>query len=366
MVETQVGILINAVDNFSSVMQECGNSAQVMAGQIEASSSQIEGANEKSSFSLKNLGTSVSSLMTGVTNLVFAYDRVEKAQYAANKAANAYEDAVRRCNAAQEAYNQAVAKYGADSPQAIAAAENLKAKQDDVALANERAQLTQQNLNQSMISTATMIIPAVITAVTGLQGTLEDLGGALDFLAANPIGLALTAISIIVLALITNFGGFRDIVISVFTAIYNTVKPVIDAIIGIIQGLYNFIKGIVDAVAGFISWLTGAAGTASKTAASITGGGAVMPSPGVKVPVSPSIRYYQFGGFVEETGLAFLHRGEAVIPAGGSSSLFNDYSTINIYASIGSDYDVERLADKLDEIRRRKLTAHGGRMTPVG
>ena len=60
------------------------------------------------------------------------------------------------------------------------------------------------------------------------------------------------------------------------------------------------------------------------------------------------------------TGLAFLHRGETVIPAGGGFP-YNDYSQTIVYAQVSSDYDVERLADKLDEIRKRKLLAYGRR-----
>jgi len=364
MAETQVGILISAVDDASDELAKVGTSAQTMADSVEQSSSRVQTASEKSSFSLKSLGTSMSGLMTSATSLVFAFDRAEKAQYTLNRATNLLEDVTRRVAKAQEDYNAAVAKYGADGPQAIAAATSLKAAQDDQALASERLQLAQSNMNQTMISTALMVIPTVITGITSLQGVI---GGMSVFLATNPMGwliIALAAVAVLIVALVTNFGGFRDAVIGVFTAIYSAVKPVIDAIIGIIQGLYNIINGIVDAVAGFINWLTGAASTAATTAKGITtGAGPGAAGGGVTAAgtMGRGIRYYQFGGIVEETGLAFLHRGEAVIPAGGSSSLFNDYSTINIYATIGSDYDVSRLADRLDEERRKRLMAYGRR-----
>jgi len=362
MAETQVNILINAVDNFSGVMRETGNSAQIMADRIEASSSLIETANERSSVSLKGLGTSMAGLMTSVTSLVFTFDRMEKAQYTLNRAQNLLEDTTRRVQKAQEAYNAAVEKYGADSPQATAAAATLKAAQDDLTLAGERLQIAQSNINQTMLSTAAMIIPAVITAITSLKGTMEGLQGAMTLLAAHPLAAALIVLLGIVALLITNFGGFRDTVIGVFSAIYSAIKPVVDTIIGLIQGLYDIIKGIVDAVAGFIAWLTGATSTAASAAVSVSG--VTVPTPGTRVGGSP-IRYYQFGGLVEETGLAYLHRGETVIPA-GKGATYIDNSTIHIHATIANDYDVERLADKLDEIRRRKLTAYGGRMTPVG
>jgi len=360
MADLEIDVVVQAIDRVTAELQKIGSSVDGMANQVEAADARVQTANETTTFSIKELGTSFAGLMTSATSLIFMFERMERAQYTLDRAQNLLEDTTRRVQRAQEAYNATVEKYGADSPQATAAAATLKAAQDDLTLAGERLQIAQSNMNQAMMSTVAMVIPAVITGITSLQGVIAGFSA---FLATNPMGwliIALSAIIALVVALVTNFMGFRDAVIGVFTAIYNAVKPVIDAIIGLVQGLYNIVKGIVDAVAGFLSWLFGAAGTASKTAAGVT---TPTPTP-ISTPatIRPSpVKYYQFGGLVEETGLAYLHRGETVIPAGGSSSLFNDYSRITIYASIGSDYDVDRLADRLDEIRKRKLLAYGRR-----
>jgi len=365
MADVEIDVVVQAIDRVTAELQKIGASVDGMANQVEAADARVQTANETTTFSIKELGTSFAGLMTSATSLIFMFDRMEKAQYTLNRAQNLLEDTTRRVQRAQEAYNEAVEKYGADSPQAAAAAGTLKAAQDDLTLAGERLQIAQSNMNQAMMSTVAMVIPAVITGITSLQGVIAGFSA---FLATNPMGwliIALSAIIALVVALATNFMGFRDAVIGVFTAIYSAIKPVVDAIIGLVQGLYDIVKGIVDVVAGFISWLTGAAGTAASTAASITGGGTVGGGAGAAIPLGPgqlsrNLRYYQFGGLVEETGLAFLHRGETVIPAGGGFP-YNDYSQTIVYAQVSSDYDVERLADKLDEIRKRKLLAYGRR-----
>jgi len=280
MAEVKVGILIQAIDDASDEMQKVGNSANAMAGAVEQSSSRIETANTKSSFSLKSLGTSISGLMTSVTSLVFAYDRVEKAQYTVNRATNLLEDTTRRVQKAQEAYNAAVEKFGADSPQAEAAATTLKAAQDDLTLAGERLSIAQQNMNQAMISTALMVIPTVITGITSLQGVI---GAFSAFLATNPMGwliIAFAAIAALITALVTNFMGFRDAVIGVFTTVYNAIKPVIDAIIGIINTLVGIISAAINAIMSFLSWLGKAAGAKAPTAPA---------TPGVPSPTPPPI-----------------------------------------------------------------------------
>jgi len=322
MADLEIDVVVQAIDRVTAELQKIGSSVDGMAGQVEATDARIQTANETTTFSIKELGTSFAGLMTSATSLIFMFERMERAQYTLDRAQNLLEDTTRRVQRAQEAYNEAVEKYGADSPQATAAAATLKAAQDDLTLAGERLQIAQSNMNQAMMTTVAMVIPAVITGITSLQGVIAGFSA---FLATNPMGwliIALSAIIALVVALVTNFMGFRDAVIGVFSAIYAAIKPVVDAIISLVQGLYNIVKGIVDAVAGFISWLTGAAGTAARTAAGVgttptgtfagrTAGGGVM-GPG---QLGRSIRYYQFGGLVEETGLAFLHRGETVVPA---------------------------------------------------
>lgn len=52
------------------------------------------------------------------------------------------------------------------------------------------------------------------------------------------------------------------------------------------------------------------------------------------------------GGVMPHTGLAMVHKGETITPAGQN---INTAPTINIQASISNDYDVRRLADQLSK-----------------
>ena len=62
--------------------------------------------------------------------------------------------------------------------------------------------------------------------------------------------------------------------------------------------------------------------------------------------------FFQQGGVMPHTGLAYLHEGERVIPAGDSYT-DNSFSPV-IYANIGSGYDVRNLARDLNEHWRRE------------
>ena len=83
---------------------------------------------------------------------------------------------------------------------------------------------------------------------------------------------------------------------------------------------------------------------------------------GVGKYVSRHIPSFQHGGYVPETGLAMLHAGEQVTPAGGtartsSTTTINYSSTFNITGEMRSDTDLRELADKLsgimkDDVRR--------------
>ena len=76
----------------------------------------------------------------------------------------------------------------------------------------------------------------------------------------------------------------------------------------------------------------------------------------------PSLPEFQHGGYVPTTGLAMLHAGEHVTPAGGTTrtssvTTINYNPTFNITGEMRSDTDLRNLADKLsgimkDDVRR--------------
>jgi len=58
------------------------------------------------------------------------------------------------------------------------------------------------------------------------------------------------------------------------------------------------------------------------------------------------IPFFQMGGVMPHTGLAYLHKGEIVTPAGASPINFSP--TIIVNANVSSSYDVRALADELN------------------
>jgi len=97
---------------------------------------------------------------------------------------------------------------------------------------------------------------------------------------------------------------------------------------GVVKLVYNIFKALIDGIVWAVSKVK-----------QFFGGKSIdfrMPS-------------FQTGGLVTQTGPAFLHRGERVIPKGraGGEVIFSP--TVNINASINNDMDVRMLATKLNE-----------------
>jgi len=103
----------------------------------------------------------------------------------------------------------------------------------------------------------------------------------------------------------------------------------------ILSGLFNFLKNNPGLVIGaIIGGIVGSIGGPWGTAIGAALGGAAGSD------FQRRISSFQTGGVMPYTGLAYLHKGETIIPAGSSPSI-----TIN--AVISNDYDVRRLAEEL-------------------
>lgn len=75
----------------------------------------------------------------------------------------------------------------------------------------------------------------------------------------------------------------------------------------------------------------------------------------------PIPKYKDGTSFVPETQLAMVHRGERIIPEGGSAGGDVFQIEINVDAKVDTDYDVERLAEKLGVAMQTQLTDKRGR-----
>ena len=100
--------------------------------------------------------------------------------------------------------------------------------------------------------------------------------------------------------------------------------------------VYNLIKVIIDG----IGWLVGKVGGFLG----IGGGG-----PAWKMPS------FQTGGIMPYTGVAYLHKGEKITPAGESSSTTNISPNITINATVSSDYDVRKMATLINQYISREM-----------
>lgn len=89
-----------------------------------------------------------------------------------------------------------------------------------------------------------------------------------------------------------------------------------------------------------------------------------QPTPFIPIPKGFGIEHpvLQYGGYVPYTGPAFLHAGEYVVPAGrvgagvGGGAIYNVTNNFEINNPIlGSEMDVDRLKQKLDELYRIEI-----------
>jgi len=186
---------------------------------------------------------------------------VDRANLQVKSTLNSVEDAQRR-------YNLAVEKYGEDSVEAAAAADDLKLAQERYALAVERADMVQGNFSEKIVASALSIIPTAITMVAslgtaftamGMTGgiatmAIDGVSMALSFLAAHPIVLAVMAIVAALVLLWNLCPPFREAVIALgesiakwFGDVWNSIRPAL-------EGFWN------NVLVPFGQWLCGVFG----------------------------------------------------------------------------------------------------------
>ena len=280
---SEINITLKANDEASSIIADAGKNITASMGKVEESGKRVAETQKQTNASAKNLVMGFSGLATSAFSLYNAYDRVMDMQVSVDRAnlqvkqsANSVEDAQRKLNAAVE-------KYGVDSEQAKAAANDLSLAQERYRVSVDRAQLVQDNMNEAMVSSALTVIPTVITAIGSLSAITESwsviqgvatgatsaLGAALDFLAANPIMLVVTAIGVIIAALIAAYETcppFRDAINAIGAALGEFFGPILEVITKALEWLWNnvlvplgnFIGGALlgawNAFANGLSW----------------------------------------------------------------------------------------------------------------
>jgi len=193
------------------------------------------------------------------------------------------------------------------------------------------------------------IIAAVVALITGAIAAWKN-----NFLGFKDAVIGVwEAIKTIIGGFVTFFKGIWDVIAGIFTGNFDRIKQGFglmgEGIKNIFKGIANFVINIINALVGLIlsalaqiirpiQWIWNKVPGHSK----VTWYEDIM-SAGAGKGLIPS---FATGGVMPYTGLAQLHAGETITPAGQS---INSAPTINIQASISNDYDVRRLADQLSK-----------------
>jgi hypothetical protein len=151
-------------------LQGIGSEAEKTATRVQTSSAVMDG-------SVKGLAVGMSQTAVSAFALYSAIDNIEKKQYAYEKAQLAAKKATESVDQAQKNYNEAVAKFGTSSPEAIDAQDKLTLAQETAALAADRVNISQNNVNDSMMMAGLTIIPSVISGIDGMSRVWKNLQG---------------------------------------------------------------------------------------------------------------------------------------------------------------------------------------------
>lgn len=174
-----------------------------------------------------------------------------------------------------------------------------------------------------------------LTAAVGLAATaflyLQGMMG--------PVGLAIAAISAAITALAwaytSNFMGFKDWVDGLIAGLENLGKTFSDWV----KGITDLLKPLADLLGGVLDFFKGL----------------FAPKPPIEVPIvsAPAAEVglgefpmMQRGGYVRESGLAYLHRGEVVSPRGMATQEIEVYAPITLsIGTLTSEADMERVKE---------------------
>ncbi len=280
-----VEFTIQAFDEASTVFNDVSSNAQncfttVSTGASEAadnvstSTSKVATATESSGGGFTKNAMAMGQVASGAASLVMGINNVENAQVTLDRAHVTVEKDTNAVTSAQNALNTAVAKYGADSPQAALAASKLSAAQDALSVAHERVDEAQRNVNDSMMMFGVSVIPSVVSVFSGLStvitnfpaissamsGAVEGLSGAFEGLDTSLIVVvAVVAIGMALYEAYEHCAPFRNAINEIGAVLGGAFKTALTAVENAVSYLWNNIfKPFGEFLAGtFTSCITG-------------------------------------------------------------------------------------------------------------
>jgi hypothetical protein len=225
---------------------------------VKAKEGELQSSGSKTKASFVDTAQSATALAMSAYVLYDSYDGVQQAQTAADRANLKLSKSQEAVTTAQDKLNAAIAKYGADSPEATQATLDLQQAQEQVTIATQNAEMAAGNCDDAWVQFALGGITSTLGLISGGAGLIKSLkdmpsvmglvgkasgalSNAFSFLAANPIVLVLMAIALIAVLIITNWDTLRPY----FEALWNAIK-------GIFEAAWNVIMAVVNAAIGFI------------------------------------------------------------------------------------------------------------------
>ncbi|MEM2177027.1 MAG: hypothetical protein QXN34_06845 [Archaeoglobaceae archaeon] len=257
-----ISIYIKAFDEASKEVESVAEATSNALKQIENSTKNVAEATEISWKETKQAITTFSQFATSAFALYSIIDNLADSQINLQRAQLLVHQSLKALEDAQKRYNDAVEKYGEASPQAEEALKNLQLAQERYNYALEKAELIQSNFVEQGIKAAIMVIPTFVSLIDSVVKAKEAwvvVQHALNAaMAANPIGLIITAIGALISILVIAYQTcepFRNAVNEVGRVLSEYLKPIIDAIVGGLQWLANAFLDAGNKIAGFFGWV---------------------------------------------------------------------------------------------------------------
>lgn len=226
----------------------------------------------------------------------------------------------------------------------------------------------------SAVGTFISILVSVITTIISVGATIASVVAGI-IATLNPITLVILAIIAVIIALYaaweTNFLGIRDIINKAVDTMRSKFQSFVDWLSGIPAKIKGFFSGLGESLANgvktaFNGILPDEVGLPTVEVAGQSFGGGSIDLPELDT-----------GGYIEETGIAKVHKGESVVPADVTKEVTNNTSnesgdsvTVNVGGiEVGdqsldlsnmSRSDLKQLADLLadklgDEVRNTTI-----------
>ena len=178
--------------------EQARNALRTLGTDAKQLGSDFEEGSARSTASLQSTVTSVTNVANSFMALYMLYDNVERSSLAVERAEYRVKQSTDALKKAQDEYNNAVAEFGRNSPEAERALDNLRDAEWKLANDTETAKQRQQDAWRSYVMAVTIGATQVITAIGNIKAAYAalsglELGGALSSAAAAAAPAAMLA-----------------------------------------------------------------------------------------------------------------------------------------------------------------------------